>query len=70
MMRERRKIERTSSGVALVATSKSLGVWPCIRSRTAPPTTKAAWPARCSSSQVRRAHLLMASLRMPCLSSP
>jgi len=42
MMRERRKIERTSSGVALVATSKSLGRMPSSRSRTAPPTTNAA----------------------------
>jgi hypothetical protein len=41
MMRERRKTERTSSGVALVAMSKSLGVRPSRRSRTAPPTTNA-----------------------------
>jgi hypothetical protein len=33
---------RTSSGVASVATSKSLGSRPSSRSRTAPPTMKAA----------------------------
>jgi hypothetical protein len=38
MMRERRKQWRTCSGVALVATSKSFGVNPASRSRTAPPT--------------------------------
>ena len=47
-MRERRNIWCTSSGVALVATSKSLGDTPSSKSRTAPPTTKALWPDSCS----------------------
>ncbi|CFN70091.1 Uncharacterised protein [Bordetella pertussis] len=38
MMRARRNSGRICSGVALVATSKSLGSRPTIRSRTAPPT--------------------------------
>jgi hypothetical protein len=62
--------ERTSSGVALVAMSKSFGLRPSSRSRTAPPTTKAACPARCSSSHVRFAQRLMSSLRIACLSLP
>ena len=35
----------TSSGVASVATSKSFGLTPISRSRTAPPTIKALYPA-------------------------
>ena len=38
MMKARRNSPRTCSGVALVATSKSLGRRPSSRSRTAPPT--------------------------------
>jgi hypothetical protein len=38
MMRALRNSARTCSGVALVATSKSLGVMPSSRSRTQPPT--------------------------------
>jgi hypothetical protein len=40
--RARRNRARTSSGVASVAISKSLGSRPSSRSRTAPPTMKAA----------------------------
>src|SRR3954471_10376064 len=68
MMRERLNTERTSSGVALVATSKSLGRMPSSKSRTAPPTTKAEYPARCSSSHVLRAQRLICSRWMVCLS--
>lgn len=65
MMRERRKARRISSGVASVATSKSLGSAPISRSRTAPPTTKALWPCCCSPSQTRRLPVLMRSRVMP-----
>ena len=47
MMKARRNKRFTSSGVALVATSKSFGLMPNNRSRTAPPTTKALKPACC-----------------------
>ena len=66
MTRERRNSSRTSSGVASVAMSKSLGLRPSSRSRTAPPTTKAANPWRCSVWVVRSAHELIASRPMPC----
>ena len=57
-MRERRNTRLTCSGVALVAMSKSLGALPKIKSRTAPPTTKASNPAACKPSQVFTAPVL------------
>ncbi len=48
MMKARLNSGFTCSGVALVAMSKSLGVIPSSRSRTAPPTTNALYPACCS----------------------
>ena len=68
MMRERRKIGRTSSGVAFVATSKSFGSSPSIRSRAAPPTMKAAYPASCKPEVTFSAHGLIWSRAMPCCS--
>ena len=55
------------SGVASVATSKSFGLPPNRRSRTAPPTTKAANPWLCNVCVTRSAHGLIASRAMRCL---
>src|SRR5687768_1896835 len=66
MMRERRNRPRTSSGVALVATSKSLGTRFKSKSRTAPPTTNAAKPLACKVSVTLNAQALIRSRDTPC----
>ena len=50
MMKARRNSGLTCSGRASVAMSKSFGVMPSSRSRTAPPTTKAEKPASRSAA--------------------
>ena len=67
MMRERLKIRFTSSGVASVATSKSLGVRFSSKSRTAPPTIYASKPALCKPSVVFSAALLNRSRSILCV---
>ena len=63
MMKARRNSGFTSSGRASVAMSKSLGLMPSRRSRTAPPTTKALNPASCRRPRdvERAARQLMAA---------
>src|ERR1044071_630929 len=55
MIRQLRNVALISLGVALVATSKSLGVLATSRSRTQPPTRYALWPARVSLRTTRSA---------------
>src|SRR5450432_3821566 len=55
MIRELRNVALISFGVALVATSKSLGVRLTRRSRTQPPTRYALWPARANLRTTRSA---------------
>ena len=66
IMRERRKTLYTSSGVASVAISKSFGLKPNIKSRTAPPTIYALKPAFCKPSQVFSAAWLISFLSILC----
>src|SRR5215467_7402350 len=55
MIRQLRNVALISLGVALVATSKSFGVFATSRSRTQPPTRYALWPARVSLRTTRSA---------------
>ena len=70
MMKARRNLLLTSSGVALVAMSKSLGLMPSSRSRTAPPTRKALKPASCSVCVTRTALFDTSAGLMPCSCGP
>ena len=63
---ERAKTWRTCSGVASVATSKSLGILLSSRSRTQPPTSSAWKPLLLSSSIIFRAPLLTDETCKPC----
>src|SRR5574341_318803 len=63
MTMARRNSGFTSSGRASVTMSKSLGGMSSSRSRTAPPTTKAQWPAWRSTSHTLSALWLMAPRR-------
>ena len=69
MMRARRNSFCTCSGVASVATSKSFGAMPSSRSRTAPPTINARWPACCRPSVTRMAFREISAGLMPCTSA-
>jgi len=68
MISARRKSGLICSGRASVAMSKSLGVMPSSRSRTAPPTTYAEKPASRSTAHTLAAAGLMDSRAMPCFS--
>ena len=67
MMRERRKSARTSSGVALVATSKSLGCQPEQQvAHRAADDERGEAVAPAASAVTCSAHGLMRSRAMPC----
>ena len=66
IIRDRRKRARISSGLALVTISKSFGFNPNNKSRTAPPTINAEYPASCKASVTFVAQELMLFRIRPC----